>query len=184
MKKILIMILSTCLFSVAHAAETWGEALGDVKTSSAEITFKVKVDNKNCTVDSSETQKGIYLGNISKSADTKGPIVPVRFRFRDCKGLQAIQSIRYTADVGLHPNVTPGSPDSGFVSTKFEALKIYLWSNDTGTEKFKEKTFQPNQNIYPNEWVSVCYAQAIVDNDKTSEVGPFDGTAQFTITYQ
>lgn len=151
-----------------------------------DINFYVTVQQPSCKIEVGQTivgQDSIFLGKISNRKDTLGPVIPVNFRFSECQS-QYINKVEYSADVGYDPNSgsTQGGASSGFVSTKIPEVKVYLWSDPAGQQKFTVKDFGDPGLQIDNNWVPICYAQAIVSDD-VAKASSFEATAQFTITY-
>ena len=132
-------------------------------------------------------KRQVYLGTIPGKVGVVGPIVPIAFRFTDCKSVSSIQSIEFARDIGGYQGSELGGPDKGFVSTDITKVRIFLWEDSVGSKKFRLKAFKPEESINSNAWVPVCYAQAgVVDVNGDGRPAPartFEGRAEFTVTY-
>lgn len=170
-------------------------AAEDVKSTSATVNFQVEVLAKQCTVEVGPNQSAdgkVYLGTFPGKVGVAGPMVPIAFRFTDCKSVSAIQSIEFTRDLGAlnggNPGSQPGGPTEGFISTNKSKVRIFLWDDADGATPFRSRNFTPAHTIDPAAWVPACYAQAKVmdinGDGVGAQAGSFEGKAEFTVTYQ
>lgn len=164
----------------AQAAADFG-----TEYASATITYKVTIKNKACSIAAGLPPKEgdvgqMNLGTVGKAKGSTTPRLPLIFTFKDCQGVSAVQSIKYTKDLNGGQGHT-----QGFVSTDNDDVKIYLYPSETSNEPFQSVNYPaPNgKPIVNGEWITVCFAQAKVGPNDSQKIGNFIGRAEFTVTY-
>ena len=171
------------LFSSSIEAATPNIADAPKWTPEFEVEFKVKIEQPLCKilVGPDLVEKAtIELGSIPNRPGSVGPIVPVKFQFTDCIGMNSVANISYINDL------TPGNnngPQDGVIKTKFDHIQIQLFADKNGKFTFPQTGWTGSQTIVGNstEIFVPFYAQAQVIG--VGDATPFSGTAQFLVTY-
>lgn len=182
MKKLII----TCLGVLGLANSSCVYALDDTRYASVQFNFSVEVLQKNCKVAISPVDgtNNVDVGTLFKQVGSVGPIVPLKFRFSDCKGADAIESISYSRDMNGQGHVENMPYVSTLMDSKPSSVRIYLYKDAMATLPFTPINFGTSGQKITNEWVDICYIQAKIPNNQTlPDAGVFTGQALFTITY-
>ena len=164
----------------------------DAQRATGQITFKVQLKNEPCkiSVNSSSVDKPLVdLGTVSNTVGSTGARIPIYFNFQQCdNSFSGVKSVKFNSDFGFaqNPGSDKGGPNEGFISTKNTKVKIFLYANRVGNDRFTERDVSMTP-IPIGEEVLVCFAQAEVRSHKgdssPASAGPFEGVAEFVITY-
>ena len=171
------------VLAILNAGQCYA-ALKDSRETKNEvqINFDVEVLQQACDVyvgQPMSTSPKIHLGTFSNKKDSKGPLIPLFFQFKNCN-VNSVASIEYNSDVGNNKN--KGVPSQGTLSTSNDNVMIHFYTDDSASQAFHQKQFGGGHKIDPNEMIPVCFARAEVENNNAIP-NKFEGKALFTITY-
>ena len=191
MKKIffLSLLVNICAINLSYAWEMNGAyVISETREASTPINFEVTIEKKNCVISAgfqpTINNPTVHLGTVSRAPGSKGAAVPVFFSFEKCDGVDKLLSIEFVRDLesGKNDGIMGGGKD--FISTTNKDVKVYLWKDPAGTQKFTKLEHPNGTPIRFGERITVCYAQAQVSDRGANKYAEFEGSGEFKVTYQ